>query len=116
MSTPKAPDMPGGYPDLSALKAILTPERLNYIKNHHAESAFVKDFSARLAKDPTFMKHVESMLQSQGNRLDSEKLVTQFKSHGWEPLASDELPSPKQAAAAVGAAVAAMVVPVPVPI
>ena len=106
--------IPGGYPDFKQFSKIITPERLAYIKSHPDQSAFVKDLSARFAKDPVFMKHVEAMLQTQGKELESGKLITEFKSYGWEPLSAGDLPSPRHAAAAVAAAAAAMAVPVPI--
>jgi len=113
---PGVPKMPGGYPDLTTLKSILTPEKLQFLKNNPDHSAFVKELSARLAKEPLFMKHVEAMLKDHGSELEHGNIFKQFSSFGWEPVSSEELPSPKQAAAAVGAAVAAMVVPVPIPV
>jgi hypothetical protein len=115
-TTPDPIKMPGGYPNLTALKSLLTPEKLDYLHRSPEHSAYVKQFAARLAKEPLFMKHAEAMLKAHGADLEGDHIIKQFASFGWEPGGTEELPSAKHAAAAVAAAVAAMVVPVPVPV
>jgi hypothetical protein len=105
------------YPDLSALKSILTPERLTQIARDPQRVQFVKEYSAKLAADPVFLKSIEAMFKSHAHQEESKRLIREIESHGWtsaSPIHPD-LPSPTQQAAAVATAVAAMVAP-PVPV
>jgi heme oxygenase len=71
--------------------------------------ASARELSARLARDPAFMRSIEQMLEQHGAEL--ERLVPeslQLVTSGWSERDLAAMPSPKAAAAAVGAAVAAM--------
>jgi len=43
--------MPGGYPHFGSLDKILTPERLEFIRSTPGRMAFVKELSAKMARD-----------------------------------------------------------------
>ena len=98
-------------PDLSMFKTILTPEKLALIKNSPERSAFVKEYSAKLANDPSFMKLVEGMLKPHAHQAESSALVSEFQSYGWEPttISADAIGSAAQPKRAGAAAAAAMV-------
>ena len=96
-------------PDLSLFKTILTPEKLALIKNSPERSAFVREYSAKLANDPSFMKLVEGMLKPHAHQAESRVLVSEFQSYGWEPISDDAIGSAAQPKRAAAAAAAAMV-------
>jgi len=78
--------------------AFLNPQRLQ----------LVKQLSLTLARDPELLASVERMLEANGASLESmTPQPSVLASFGWSEEEVD-LPSPKQAAAAVGAAVAAI--------
>ena len=116
--SPKRPavgKMPHGYPPLASMMDYVTPERLAFIKKNPDHAEFVRKLSAQFARDPVFLANVEAMLKQGGAQAQLERntaALLEIASFGWEPAV--ELPSPKHAAAAVGAAAAALVVPVAV--
>jgi hypothetical protein len=113
---PKAPierkkkigNLPIGHPPFSTLQEFLTAERVEYAKGNPERVAIVRAISAKLLRDPSFMSTVEAMLGEPNDEPDEGDLelgrLIERSSFGWTP--EPDLPSPKAAAAAVGAAVA----------
>jgi len=105
-------DMPAGYTPpassgdfqpvrLAQMTSLefLTPERV----------AVVQELSHKLARDPELLASIERMLRENG--VDLDRMMPEpahLASFGWTDSDLARLPSPKQAAAAVGAAVAAV--------
>jgi hypothetical protein len=100
----------GKNPHLSALREFLTPERLALIKNDPERVALVKEISKMLARNPAFMKSVESMSREQESEVKNLLSPEDAKSFGWE----DALKPPSPAQAAAAAAILAAAIPVPV--
>jgi len=105
-------DMPAGYTPpassgdfqpvrLAQMTSLefLTPERV----------AVVQELSHKLARDPELLASIERMIRENG--VDLDRMMPEpahLASFGWTDSDLARLPSPKQAAAAVGAAVAAV--------
>ncbi len=101
---------------LASVVGLLTAERVALLKSSPERLALIRDFTARMSRDPLFMSLVESTLRDSTAQHDRDKIAAfDPTTFGWEP--EPDLPKPKAAAAAVAAAVAAMIVaPIPPPL
>jgi hypothetical protein len=104
--TPATGNMPSFNVDDVHPERLAQFTSLNFLSPQRIE--LVKQLSLTLARDPELLASVERMLEANGASL--ERLTprpSELASFGWSEDQVD-LPSPKQAAAAVGAAVAAV--------
>jgi hypothetical protein len=99
--------IPVGIP-IASLEQLLLPEHVDAIKKNPEQVALVQQLTRQIMTNPYFMRQIEQQLAKPAHDVPGvgDEVLMERASFGWG--VHPDLPSGKQAAAAVGAAVAAV--------